>query len=165
MNAVLLIGLVFAASLGQEPAAAQDVANWSTYENAEYGYSIRFPDGYDGWPTGPVGQRDGRSIRIGRSEYAAPTPVMDIHLRPEALCSDPLSDIESNDMESDVVDVDVNGDPAREVTLRWRENGEIVFVDLCVRDALVQFHAAPGLTDFQDTIWWTILSTLEFQAE
>jgi hypothetical protein len=165
MYRVVLIGFWLFAGYGQEPAAIPDVTTWTTYVNPTYKYSIQYPEGFDLWPTGPVDDRDGRSIRIGRSEYAAPTPVMDLRLRSETTCAESLINIESRDMETAVVDVDINGTPAREATHRWRENGEIVFVDLCIRDAMVQFHAAPGLADFHDTVWWSIIETLDLSND
>jgi hypothetical protein len=162
-GAVLLIGLFVLAASVRHVHAAPDVEAWQTYRNAKYGYSIQYPEDFEAWPTGPAGSRDGRAIRIGRKEHAAPTPMLDIHMQVEAPAVESL--IESPDMDVTVGSVEIQGVRAREVTYRWKSNGDLVFVTLYLRDTAIEFHAHPGLRDFRKSVWWEIVSTFRFQDE
>ena len=160
MSAIVVTALwILASSLGQELSQVPDVADWQTYRNPSYGYEIRYPDGFEVWPTGSPGQRDGRSIRVGRSEYAAPVPVLDVYLEPELPCEEYSLSLDGPDVDMTAADVAINGVRARQVTYLWKSNSEIAFVNLCIRDTLFQFQAPPGLQDFHESVWWTIIST------
>ena len=159
-SAVLLIGawaVAFNVAEGQQTAF--DSLTWHTYRNAKYGYEIGYPSGFEVWPTGPAGERDGRAIRIGRREYAAPVPVLDIRVQTQAPAVEPPVDAELPDMDVTVGEVKINGVRATEVTYRWKTTGDIAFVNLHLRDAFIEFHAQPGLRDVRETVWWRIIST------
>jgi hypothetical protein len=144
---------------------ASDLAEWQIYRNAKYGYEIRYPEGFEAWPTGPAGERDGRAIRVGRKERSAPAPILDIQLNLTMPTLKSLADAELRDMDVAVVETDMNGIPAREITYRWKINGEIVFVELYFRDVSIVFHAQAGIHDARNTIWWKIISTFHFKGE
>jgi hypothetical protein len=48
-------------------------------------------------------------------------------------------------MDVNVVETDMNGIPAREITCPWKIIGEIVF------------HAQPAIRGARETIWWRII--------
>jgi hypothetical protein len=143
--------------------AASDLAEWQIYRNSKYGYEIRYPEGCETWPTGPAGERDGRAIRVGRKEHSAPAPILDIELNRTMPTLKSLADADLRDMDVAVVETDMNGIPAREITYRWKINAEIVFVELYFRDVSIVFHAQPGTRDARETIWWRIISTFRFE--
>ncbi len=155
--------LAFNTAEAQQTGA--DSLTWRVYRNATYGYEIDIPSGFEVWPTGPAGERDGRSIRIGRREYAAAAPVLDIRVQKQRPTVDPLADAEFPDVNTTVDCVEINGVRGTEVTFRWVANGDIAFVELHLGDALIEFHAQPGLTDMRETLWWRIISTFRFRDE
>lgn len=148
---------------GLNVGRTRDSAQWNTYRNAKYGYEIQYPEGFEVWPTGPVGERDGRAIRVARKEYAAPTPVLDIHIQVSMATFDSLTSIEAPDMDIMAGDIEIDGAPAREVTYRWKSNGDVVFVSLYFRGALIEFHAPSGVGDVHETVWWQVISTFRVQ--
>lgn len=157
-NVALLVGIFalgFEAEAQQAPA---DSSDWQVYRNARYGYEIRYPNGFELWPTGPVGERDGRAVRIALREHAAPVPVLDVRVLSET-AAEPWAAADLPDMDVALADVEVNGVRSIEVTYRWKVNGDIAFVDWHVQDTLIQFHAQPGLRDVRETVWWKIIST------
>jgi hypothetical protein len=165
-RAVLVIGgLALAAVAGQGIVTASGPADWNTYRNARYGYEIRFPDQLEAWPTGPPGERDGRSIRVGLKEHASPVPVIDIHVRFPTSGRAFLAGEEPRDMDVTRGDVEIGGIPAREVTYRWKSNGDVVFVELHFGDVLIVFDAQPGVVDAHDTIWWDVISTFRVRDD
>jgi len=163
MKTVLLVSLFVLASGAWHVQAASEVDPWQTYRNPKYGYEIRYPSDFEAWPTGPAGNRDGRAIRIGRKEYAAPTPMLDIHMQVEAPAVETL--IASPEMDVTVGSVEIHGVQAREVTYRWKSNGDLEFVTLYLRDTAIEFQAHPGLRDLRTTVWWKIISTFRFRDE
>ncbi len=76
-----------------------------------------------------------------------------------------LANAELREMDVRVIETDMNGIPAREITYRWKTNGEIVFVELYFRGASIVFHAQSGIHDARKTIWWRIISTFRFKDE
>ena len=40
--------------MASELPVASDIAEWQIYRNAKYGYEIRYPEGFEAWPTGPA---------------------------------------------------------------------------------------------------------------
>jgi hypothetical protein len=144
---------------------ASDPAEWKIYRSAKYGYEIRYPEGFEAWPTGPVGERDGRAIRVARKEHTAPAPILDIQLNIPMPTLESLAEAKLRDMDVSVVETEMNGIPARKITYRWKINGEIVFVELYFRGVSIVFHAQAGIHDAHKTIWWRIISTFRFKDE
>jgi len=159
---ILLLLAACAPGCGQIPAEETANTEWQVYRNERHGYEIRFPDGYELWPTGPEGRRDGASIRIALEEHAAPAPVLDVHVGAAAAKYGLPEDDGSPDMELVADEVEINGLAARVVSRRWKESQEIVFVDVSAPRVLFQFHAAPGLSSMRDTVWWEIVGTFRF---
>ena len=159
---LVILGLLVGPVWGQVPS---EVADWLSYDNARYGYEIRYPAELEVWPTGPRRQRDGRSIRIARREHAAPVPVLDIHLGERALAPAPEEMGELRDLQVRAREVEIHGVRGHESVYRWKSNGEIWMVRLQLGDALIEFHAAPGLEDFLGTVWWQVVSTFRFHDE
>jgi hypothetical protein len=146
--AALLVGVwILPLVMGQGRPPASDPAAWNVYSNAKYGYEVRYPDGFEVWPTGPVGERDGRAIRIARKEHSAPAPVLDIQMQVPMPTLKALADVELRDMDVTARDAEINGVPAREVTYRWKIN------------------AQAGVHDAHETIWWTIISTFRLHDD
>ncbi|MCP3994647.1 MAG: hypothetical protein GY722_06210 [bacterium] len=150
---------------GDARQIAPDTVDWQTYRNAKYGYEIRYPIDFETWPTGPPGERDGRTIRIARREYSAPVPVLDIRAQAKMPDLETLGDLEIPNMELSVDNVTINGLPALELTYRWKTNGDIAFVHFHVGDVLIEFDAGAGLRDVRETPWWRIISTFRLQGE
>ncbi len=144
---------------------APDTVDWQAYRNAKYGYEIRYPTDFEVWPTGPSGERDGRTARIARREYSAPVPVLDIRAQAKMPNLESLGDVEIPNMELSVDNVTINGHPALELTHRWKANGDIAFVNFHVGDVLIKFDAGAGLQDIRETPWWRIISTFRLQGE
>jgi hypothetical protein len=76
-----------------------------------------------------------------------------------------LDETKFRDMDVSVVEAEMNGIPAREITYRWKINGEIVLVELYFRGVSIVFHAQAGIRDAHKTIWWRIISTFRFKDE
>ncbi len=159
----MLIVVLFAWALGS--AEVSELVDWQTYRNDKYGYEIRYPTDFEVWPTGPSGERDGRTIRIARREYSAPTPVLDIRAQARMPNLDTLGDVEIPNMGLSVDNVTINGLAALELTYRWKANGDIAFVHFHVGDVLIEFDAGAGLRDIRETPWWWIISTFRLQSE
>ncbi len=164
---LMLTVLVFTGCAKEENAQTTHNSGWYTYRNNEYQYEIQYPDGFDLWPTGPEGERDGKAIRIGLFEYAAPTPVLDIQIRPTKSWEDAPIGAEINDMIVTIDDVDVNGLAGKQVEYRWESSEELLIVELYLDDVLFNFQARSGSDtyDFQDTEWWEIVNTFHFLDE
>ena len=141
-------------------SAAPEFADWQTYRNTKYGYEIRYPIEFDAWPTGPVGERDGRTIRIGRREYSAAAPVLDIRAQVKMPNLESLEDIEFPKMELSVDHVKIDDLQALELTYRWEGSGDIAFVNIHFDDLLIEFDAGAGLRDIRKTPWWKIISSI-----
>ncbi|MGH7587122.1 MAG: DUF3224 domain-containing protein [Gemmatimonadota bacterium] len=148
----------------QVPQTVGDTLDWHTYTNNRYGYEIRHPDGFDLWPTGPEGERDGATLRIARKEYAAPAPVLDIDVRYGEAHPEPAP-AASPGMDVAIVDHRINGVDARQITYRWESNGEIAFLEVHRSGVLFRFQAGVDFFDIRDTIWWEIISTFRFLDE
>ena len=146
-------------------ASVSDVEQWQTYENPKFGYEIRYPDGFEVRPTGPLDKRDGRSIRIALREHAAPTPVMDIHVQEQGATLEPLTTGELPDMDVTTGDVKIGGIQGRQLEYRWKSNGEIAFFILYVDNVVIEFHADSGIRDMRKTIWWKVIETLRFRRK
>lgn len=145
------------------PSLSRDESGWWIYRNAKYGYRIGHPEGYELWATGPEGERDGRSIRIGIENYAAPTPVLDVVLGPAVRIYETLAAGKPpKDMRVEVRAIEMGGGPARLVEFRWKSTGDLAIVEIHGPDVLFQFHAQPGLREFRGTIWWQIVSSFQF---
>ncbi len=71
--------------------------------------------------------------------------------------------VELPDMDVTIVEVEINGAYATEVTYRWKANGDIAFVNWHVGDALIEFHPQPDLRDVRETVWWRIVTTLRLR--
>jgi hypothetical protein len=156
--------LVLAGGVATPGAASQATtgatrAEWRVYRNDAFGYEIRYPPGFEVWPTGREGERNGGAIRIGRTEFAAPTPMLDISVGIRLARGLPANPPGLRVLERDAI---VNGVRFREMTYRWEENGEIAFVELRHARALLVFHAPAGLQDFHETVWWSIMSGFRF---
>jgi len=165
LSALLLLAGC-APACGQVSAEEATTTGWQVYRNEQYGYEIRYPHGYESWPTGPEGRRDGASVRIAVKEHSAPAPVLDVHVGAAAAKFGlPESDEVPPDMETVADEVEINGLAARVVSWRWKENQEIVFVDVSAPQVLFLFHAAPGLSSMRDTVWWEIVGTFRFLKE
>jgi hypothetical protein len=149
---------------GQRDRPVGSPSNWHTYKNTRYSYEIQYPDGFELWATGPEARRDGASIRIAFKEYAAPAPVLDIHVARGMTEAGRLPETGTADLAVTVEDVELNGVRSRQVTYRWKQNGEILFVELHQPNVLFRFEAAAGLEDVRDTIWWQIMSTFRFRT-
>jgi hypothetical protein len=162
---LLLLLSAYASGCGQVSAEETTTADWQVYRNEQYGYEIRYPDGYELWPTGPEGRRDGASVRIAVKEHSAPAPVLDVHVGAAAAKFGLPEDEVVPDMEAVVDEVEINGLAVRVVSWRWKENREIVFVDVFAPQVLLQFHAAPGLSSMRETVWWEIVGTFRFLKE
>ncbi len=160
----LVCALALASVVAPGRPANADLAEWQTYRNAKYGYEIRYPRDFESWPTGPADERDGRALRIARKQHSAAAPVLDIRLNAPLPALEPPAGGELRDMDVGAVETEMNGIPARQLTYRWKSNGEIVFFELHLRDASLVFHAQPGIRDARETIWWKIISTFRFTA-
>lgn len=164
----MIIAIYLAATFVAAPAhtqdlALQDTATWAVYTNSRYGYEIRYPADFEVRPTGGEGRRDGGTIRIALREYAAPAPVLDIFVRENAVEASRLPETGIRDMNVDTRDIELGGARLREVTLRWKESGEIAFVQLTGPQVVFLFHANAGTADMRDTIWWKIIQTFRFR--
>jgi hypothetical protein len=156
---VSLVLLVLTAMAGAQTPEATGSGEWQTSRNLKYGYEIRFPANFEAWPTGPKGERDGRTIRIARKEFAAAAPVLDIRIRAENDMARSRSDFESPELKLTREQLVINHAPAVQITGRWSVNDEVAFVDLFIGKALIEFQAPPGLHSIDDTVWWEIIST------
>jgi hypothetical protein len=157
--------ILFLAQSCSSPAASRTTPTpgWSLYSNAAFGYEIQFPGGFDLWPTGPEGEREGASIRIAIQDRQALFPILDITVSPRAPepgFSKPGAT--SPDLTADAADVVVGSLPAREQTLRWKTNNEVAFVEIFLEGVVFRFTAEPGMTDFHSSEWWDIISTFRF---
>ena len=165
-SSFVLIGVsILASIMGQGLLIASDLAEWRTYRNAKYGYEIRYSEEFEVWPTGPAGERDGRTIRVGLKEHAAPAPVLDIQMQAPAPTLESLADLELRDMDIIAGDAEINGVPAREITYRWKSSGDVALVELSFRDVLMVFHAHSAVGDVHKTVWWKVISTFRFLDE
>lgn len=162
---LLLLAMVSSLGAACSPEGSTTVrgeSGWWVYRNAEYGYQISYPEEYDLWPTGPEGQRDGASIRIVRKNYAAAVPALDVVIDPEDSLREMVAETEPVDMTVEVTDVDFGGRPGKQLELRWKANGELAFVELSLDGVTFVFDAAPGLVEFEGTVWWEIVSSFRF---
>jgi hypothetical protein len=156
-----LVALVACSSV--TGATRPEEPGWHVYRNSQYGYEIRYPDGYDLWATGIQGERDGSAFRIGLKEYQAPVPVLDVKIRPRTAAGQlPTLGMQVPDMDVNVRDVLVNGVAAREAQYRWKDSRDLGFVEVHMRGAVFEFTASAGTTDFHKTEWWAIISTFRF---
>jgi hypothetical protein len=158
--AALLLLLFLPGCSAAQPAHATPQPGWILYANEKYGYEIQYPDGCDLWPTGPEGERDGASIRIGVKDRQAPVPVLDIQVEPrtpEAEFADAF--VQSSDLRFESETVLIGKKPAKELTLYWKSNNEIAFVIIYLKGVVFQFSAEAGLQDFHASPWWEIIST------
>ena len=114
------------------------------------------------FPTGAEGQRDGSTVRVALQGYAAPAPVLDVRVGPAA-AHDGLPETAVPDLTVASVDADINGLRLRQVTYRWKSNGEIAFVELRGPNVILQFQAGAGLVEVRDTIWWHIMSSFRLR--
>jgi hypothetical protein len=145
------------------PSYARTEPGWSVYSNDTYGYEIQYPEGFDRWPTGPEGQRDGASIRIAVKDRQSPVPVLDIRISPRTSEEEfTAASGKSVDFKIQPGAVSISGAPAKERIRFWKSNGEIAFVEIYLDGVVFQFAAASGLTDFHASEWWKIISTFRF---
>jgi len=158
---LLFVLLAAHGTYGQDPTPAVSSA-WNVYSNARYKYEIRYPPEFDIWPTGVQEKLDGGSIRVALKEYAAPAPVLDIYVGANAAGASRLPETGTRDMDVDAHDIEVAGAPARQVTYRWKENGEIAFVQMSGKEVVFLFRANAGLHDIRDTVWWRIIQAFRF---
>lgn len=142
---------------------SRDESGWSIYRNAKYGYEIRFPAGYELRATGREGERDGRAIRIGWKEYAAITPALHVTLDPTNSLYEVTAGEELKERRAQVIDIELDGKPARRVEFRWKATGDLAVVEIHGHGVLFQFHAQPGLQELEGTVWWEIVSSFRFQ--
>jgi hypothetical protein len=160
--------LVLVAAQGCSSLAASATTpkpGWTLYSNAAYGYEIQYPDGFVLYPTGPEERRDGASIRIAIKDHQAPVPVLDIRVSPRTPESEfPDAYVLSPDLTSKSATVTIGGAQAEELTLRWKRNDEIAFVEIFLDGVIFQLAAEPGMTDFRASEWWNIISTFRFTA-
>jgi hypothetical protein len=160
---VLAVVSSFGAACSPEgPSTVRGESGWWVHSNAAYGYQISYPEEYDLWPTGPEGQRDGATIRIARKNYAAPVPVLDVVIGPEESLREKVVDVDLVDMTAEVTDIDLGGKPGKQLELRWKANGELALVELSLDGVTFVFDAAPGLHEFEGTVWWEIVSSFRF---
>lgn len=162
-----LLALALASSFGaacapEGSSTVRGESGWWVYSNARYGYQISYPEEYDLWPTGPEGQRDGATIRIARKNYAAPVPVLDVVIDPGESLRESVVGVELVDMTAEVIDVNLGGKPGKQLALRWKANGELALVELSLDGVLFVFDPAPGLDEFEGTLWWEIASSFRF---
>jgi hypothetical protein len=139
-------------------AGADDGANWQVYRNSTYRYEIRYPVDFELRPTGPEGERDGATIRIGRKNYAAPRPILDI----DVTGGKPDAPVQAADMTAMVDTVDIGGVPAHRRILRWKESGEIAYVVIGIREAKLVFAANGGLKSGLDAPWDAIVGSFRW---
>ncbi len=160
---ILLMGLL--GGCAEEATTRRDDSGWWIYRNTKYAYEIAYPDSFELWETGTEGRRDGATIRVARKEYTAPAPVLDVWVVERESLLEKLAGDEPVDMTVTVIDVEVSGRPAKQAEFRWKANGELAFVELEFEDALFRFHAAPGLREFEGTVWWDVVSSYRSLGE
>jgi hypothetical protein len=91
-----------------------------------------------------------------QKEFAAPVPVLDISVGSRRGRGLPMSPPGLNVVEREAV---INGTHFRELTYRWKENGEVAFVELQHSRALLHFDAPAGTQNIHATVWWSIMSS------
>jgi hypothetical protein len=133
--------------------------NWTTYSNAAYGYEILFPAEFEARPTGPEGERDGRSLRIARKEYAAPVPVLDLYVGSNAVSPDRRPEGTPRDMERETMESHIGVTPSTVTTLRWKATGEIAFMQISAPGVVFILQPGAGVKNVTGTIWWDIVSS------
>ena len=143
----------------QASAVAKDTSEWQVHRSEKFGYEIRYPQGFEAWLTGREGERDGGAIRIGLKEFAAAAPMLDVSVGTRMARGLPPNPPQLNTLERDAV---INGVRFREITYRWKANGEIAFVELRHSTALLVFHAPAGTQNLHGTVWSAIMSTFTF---
>jgi hypothetical protein len=156
MNFMILSGFFAGKAMAQQ-------AKWNTYSNQKHGYEIKYPEGFDLWPTGPEGKRDGASIRIALKEHQALTPVLDVQINPRTSKEQFLKKImKPKDMTLEIKSMMINGSEAKQAEFRWEVNKEIAFVHIHLNGVVFRFAAASGLKNFSDSQWWQIISKFRF---
>ncbi|MGE5072084.1 MAG: hypothetical protein ACM3MF_01535 [Anaerolineae bacterium] len=160
---LLLVTITISACAPLPPATSPVNPGWHVHSNSRYGYEIRYPDRYDAWETGPEGERDGATFRVGLKEYQAPVPVLDVRVHPRMPAEQfPAIGMRINGMDAELRSVLVNGMAAREVQYRWAATHDLARVEVYVRGVVFEFMPSAGTTDFHQTEWWAIISTFRF---
>jgi hypothetical protein len=136
---------------------------WSTYQNGLYGYELRHPQHFEVRPTGPEGERDGRSIRVAQREYAAPTPVLHVHV---GQSSDSIAVLSSAapGLTATTTPVDVAGRPGRQTIYRWRANGDIFMIDARAPGVVMILEPGAGTRAIEGTVWEEIIRSFRFSS-
>lgn len=141
----------------------QTSSEWQTYRNALYGYELRHPDRFEVMPTGPEDKRDGRSIRVGQRDYAAPTPVLHVYVG-EASESIGAALSGAADLTASTDPVDVAGKRGRRTVYRWRVNGDIFMVDVRAPGVVLILETGAGTREIGGTVWDQIISSFRFST-
>ncbi len=155
--------LILCSCTPQAATRRQIDAGWTVYSNSKYGYEISYPEGYDLWETGPEGERDGASIRIGLTEYQALTPMLDVEIEPR-MGTDEFARVPADlkDLRLQLDDIELGGAAAKQAEYRWVQDGDLAFVEINLEGVLFRFSAGPGMRELRNTPWWEIISTFRF---
>ena len=154
MRSFLLALLILSAA-----CATPGAPDWQRHRNARYGYELRVPPGFEAFPTGSEGERDGSTLRVARVEYAAPAPVLDVRVWPPTR-RDAFPALGTNlpGMGLTVEEVDLAGKAAVLAQYRW-PSGDLAFAELWLDGMVFHFSAGAATKDVRETEWWGIIRT------
>jgi peptidoglycan LD-endopeptidase LytH len=148
----------------QKPAPEGKVG-WQQYTNEKYGYSLRYPLGFEVFATGASGVRDGRTLRIGRRDYSAPAPILDLDL--SALSSGHRAWIESRHPAYSVKSqpTKINGLAGTLREIRHEPGGELAWVIVDLGRANMILSVSTELQDYRSSEWWQIVSSFSMTRQ
>jgi hypothetical protein len=145
---------------GDLPASPD--STWHTYVNAKYGYSIRYPDGYELCPTGWNGETDGATIRIAVRYSSAYGNLLDVVVCPGAPMEAGAPPGQTETTITRVRDERLDGAPIRVEETRWKKDGSLGWARIYREGAVFDYLGGNGVSDIQDTVWWQIVSSFTF---
>ncbi len=162
--AIALVMVALGGHAAATPPTQQPNPGWRSYSNSMYGYTIRYPDGFELRLTGAEGERDGATILIVREEYSAIAPSLSVLIAPRTDPEDfPTLGTDVPDLSVSTDDIRVRGLPARRAQYRWKADGALAFEEILLEGVLFRFDAAPGTHDLPEE-WWAIVSTFRLSG-
>ncbi len=162
VRAGLIVPVLFLSAFPRVLApAGRAQEGWRVYVNERYGYEIRYPDTHDLWPTGPEGERDGRSIRVAIKEFQAPRPILDLRVFPPPDMPEG-KEAPGPDLARDDEPVIIGGIAGRLLTYRWKKTGAVSLVRVVLPGAMFTYQPPVGARDVRGSVWWKIIESFRW---